>query len=167
DINNINEVEAITNLLVQTTICQVLPKVQPEIVAILRHNIESVLNQTPIYRNLQIFPLVEQMQTQLSEQLAIQITTNLYNTLVAATLDPVAAKLTTQLVQSFSAALRTEIQEKQVLSEIQSLLLDFLEEVKINYVHNMSSEDIVQTVEQTKQLRTQVAIQPILKSPKS
>ncbi len=167
DINNINEVEAITNLLVQTTIYQVLPKVQPEIVAILRHNIESVLNQTPIYRNLQIFPLVEQMQTQLSEQLAIQITTNLYNTLVAATLDPVAAKLTNQLVQSFSAALRTEIQEKQVLSEIQNLLLDFLEEVKINYVHNMSSEDIVQTVEQTKQLRTQVAIQPVLKSPKS
>ena len=167
DINNINEVEALTSLLMQTTIFQVLPKVQPEIVAILRHNIESILNQTPIYRNLLILPGMEQMQTQLSEQLAIQITTNLYNTLVAATQDPVSAKLSAQLVQSFSTALGTEIQKKHVISEIQSLVLDFLEEVKINYLHNVSSEDIVLTLEQTKHLRTQVPIQPVFKSPKS
>lgn len=167
DINNINEVEALTNLLMQTTIFHVLPKIQPEIVAILQHNIETILNQTPIYQNLQILPGVEQLQTQLSEQLAIQITTNLYNTLVAATQDPVSAKLSVQLVQSFSAAFGTEIQKKEVISEIQSLLLDFLEEVKINYLQNLSAEDIVLTLEQTKHLRTQVPIQPVFKSPKS
>lgn len=47
DINNVNEMEAIANLLVQTTVYQVLPKIQPDIVAILRHSIESVLIQSP------------------------------------------------------------------------------------------------------------------------
>jgi hypothetical protein len=155
DINNINEIEAIANLLVQTVVYEVMPKIQPEIIAILRHNIDTVLHQVPIYRNLQSLPGVGQAQTQISEQLATQITTNLYNALVNAVNDPISAKLTNQLVQRFSQALSGEIQKKQVLSEIQSLLSDFLEEVKINYVQRLSQEDIDQILAQTTQLRTQ------------
>ena len=53
DINNVNEVEAIAAILVQTIVYQVLPKVQPELVAILQHNLEGALNNSPVYRNLQ------------------------------------------------------------------------------------------------------------------
>ncbi len=158
DINNVNEVEAIAGLLVKTIVYQVLPDIQPAIVAILRHNIETVFHQVPVYRNLQNLPGVGQAQTQLSEQLATQITTNLYKTLVTAVEDPVGAKLTSQLVESFSQALGSQIKEKHVLSEIQSLLFDFLEEIKINYVQRLSQEDIDQIIEQTRQLRTQVSV---------
>lgn len=161
DINNVNEVEAIAGLLVQTVVYQVLPKIQPEINAILRHNINTALQQVPLYRNLQTLPGVGQAQTQISEQLVTQITTSLYNVLVSAVEDPVGAKLTSQLVQSFSQALGTEVQNKQVLSEIQSLLSDFLEEVKLNYVQRLSQEDLEQILQQTRQLRTQVPLQPI------
>jgi hypothetical protein len=41
------------------------------------------------------------------------------------------------------------------VSEVQDLLSDFLEEVKINYVQRLSQEDIQQIIEQTRQLRTQ------------
>lgn len=123
DINNVNEVEAIAGLLVKTIVYQVLPDIQPAIVAILRHNIETVFHQVPVYRNLQNLPGVGKAQTQLSEQLATQITTNLYKTLVSAVEDPVGAKLTSQLVERFSEALGSEMKEKHVLSEIQSLLL--------------------------------------------
>nr|WP_033366611.1 hypothetical protein [Mastigocladopsis repens] len=162
DINNINEVEAIGTIVVQTIVYQVLPKIQPEVAAILRHNIESALRQAPIYRNLQNLPGLVQMQTQLSEQLATQITTNLYSAIVSATEDPVAAKLSSQLVQGFSEALGTEMQKKQVLSEIQNLLIDFLEEVKLNYVQRLSQEDMWKVLEQTKQLRRQPSVQPVL-----
>lgn len=144
-------------ILVQTIVYQVLPKIQPEITAILRHNIESAFNQSPLYHNLQILPIVGQMQTQINEQLATQIATNLYNALVTAVEDPVSAELTSKLVQSFSAALGAEIQKKHVLLEIQSLLLAFLEEVKLNYVQNLSKEDIEQILAQTRQLRTKVS----------
>ncbi|MBN3896911.1 MAG: hypothetical protein HWQ41_17050 [Nostoc sp. NOS(2021)] len=162
DINNVNEVEAIAGLLLKTIVYEVLPDIQPAIVAILRHNIETVFHQVPVYRNLQNLPGVGQAQTQLSEQLATQITTNLYKTLVSAVEDPVGAKLTSQLVQSFSEALGAEIKEKHVLSEIQSLLFDFLEEIKLNYVQRLSQEDIDQIIEQTRQLRTQVSVSSVV-----
>ncbi|WP_414569197.1 hypothetical protein [Nostoc sp. CCY 9925] len=162
DINNVNEIEAIAALLVKTIVYQVLPEIQPAIVAILRHNIETVIDQVPIYRNLQNLPGVGQAQTQLSEQLATQITTNLYKTLVSAVEDPVAAKLTSQLVQSFSEALTGQIKEKHLLTEIESLLSDFLEEIKLNYVQRLSQEDIEQIIEQTRQLRTQASLPAVV-----
>ncbi|MBD2303664.1 hypothetical protein [Nostoc sp. FACHB-190] len=162
DINNVNEIEAIAGILTQTVVYEVLPKIQPDIAAILRHNIDTVLNQVPLYRNLQAFPAIGQAQTQLSEQLATQITTSLYSVLVSAIQDPVGAKLTTQLAQSFTNALGAEVQQKKVTAEIQSLLFDFLEEVKLNYVQRLSQEDIESIVEQTRQLRTQSYIQPIV-----
>ncbi|PLZ94985.1 hypothetical protein CEN50_23830 [Fischerella thermalis CCMEE 5268] len=154
DINNVNEVEAIAAILVQTTVYQVLPKIQPEIVAILQHNLEGALNNSPIYRNLQNLPGVTKIQKQLSEQLATQITTNLYNALVTTVEDPVSAKLSSQLVQRFSEALGEQIQQKHVLLELQSLLVDFLEEVKLNYVRRLSQEDFNKILEQTRQLRS-------------
>ncbi|MEH1830259.1 MAG: hypothetical protein V7L22_33805 [Nostoc sp.] len=162
DINNVNEVEAIAGLLVKTIVYQVLPEIQPAIVAILRHNIETVFHQVPVYRNLQNLPGVGQAQTQLSEQLATQITTNLYKTLVSAVEDPVGAKLTSQLVETFSKVLGSQIKEKHVLSEIQSLLFDFLEEIKLNYVQRLSQEDIDQIIEQTRKLRTQTSVSTVV-----
>jgi hypothetical protein len=164
DINNINEIEAIANILVQTVVYQVLPQIQPEITAILRHNIDTVFQQVPMYRNLQMLPGVGQTQTQISEQLASQITTSLYNALISAVQDPVGAKLTSKLVERFSQALGAEFQNKHVLAEIQSLLFDFLEEVKLNYVQRLSQEDIEQIVELTRQLRTQVSSTPVVTS---
>ncbi|WP_414528371.1 hypothetical protein [Nodularia chucula] len=161
DINNTNEVEAIAGILIQTLVYQVLPKIQPEIIAILRHIIATTINQVPVYRNLHNLPGMRDMQNQLSEQLATQITANLYSVVTTAIEDPVGAKLSSQLAESFTKALGEEVQQKHVISEIQSLMSDFLEEVKLNYVQRLSQEDIEQIMEQTKQLRTK-PVQPIV-----
>ncbi|BAZ68762.1 MAG: hypothetical protein KME28_18940 [Pelatocladus maniniholoensis HA4357-MV3] len=153
DINNVNEVEAIAAILVQTIVYQVLPTIQPELVAILHHNLENALNNSPVYRNLQNLPGVAKIQTQLSEQLATQITTNLYNALVSTVEDPVAAKLSSQLLQRFREALGEQIQQKHILSELQGLLVDFLEEIKLNYVERLSQEDFNKILEQTTRLK--------------
>jgi hypothetical protein len=139
-----------------------LPKIQPEIVAILRHTIATTINQVPVYRNLHNLPGMGDMQNQLSEQLATQITANLYSAVTTAMEDPVGAKLSGQLVESFTKALGAEVQQKHVLTEIQSLMSDFLEEVKLNYVQRLSQEDIDQIMEQTRQLRTKPSDQPLV-----
>ena len=158
DINNINEVEAIAGLLVQTIVNQVLPKIQPEINAILRHNIDTAFQQIPVYRNLLMLPVVGKAQTQVSEQLSNQITTNLYFTMVSAIQDPVAAELSNHLVEKFTTVIGSEIQQKHVIVEIKNLLNDFLEEVKINYIQRLSKEDIEQVIEQTRQMRSQASV---------
>lgn len=163
DINDVNEIEAIAGLLIQTIVYQVLPKIQPELNAILVHNITTVVDQLPLTRNLQVLPGMAKIQTQLSEQLATQLTTNLQNALVNVVEDPVGAKLANQLTESFTQALGNEIQKQQVIAQIQSLLVDFLEEVKLNYVQRLSQEDIEQILAQTQKLKTQPPIQPVVK----
>ncbi|MBD2662922.1 hypothetical protein B6N60_00442 [Richelia sinica FACHB-800] len=167
DINNVNEVEAIANLLLQTVFHQVLPKIQPEIIAILRHNINTAFQQVPGYRNLHMLPGISQAQTQISDQLATQIITNLYKAVVSATNDPVANQLSRQLIDKLSSTLSSEIQKQHVLGEIQSLLSDFLEEVKINYIQRLSQEDIDQIIEQTRQMRTQGSMKTVVNNSTS
>ncbi len=163
DINNINEIEAISGIVVKATVYQVLPKIQPEILALLQHNINRALNQSPIYRNLHNLPGMGEMQSQLSKQLATEIIANLYKALVSSVEDPVAAKLSSQLIQRFSETLGDEMQQKRVLTEIQLLLFDFLEEVKINYVQRLSQEDMEQILEKTRQLKNQVSVPTVVK----
>ena len=155
DINNINEVEAITGLLMKTLVNQVLPKIQPEVNAILCHSMEVACQQLPGYNNILMLPGLGKAQTQISEQLATQITNNIYAALSSTIKDPVAAKLSTQLIEKFTTSFTSEIKKKQVLQEIQSLLNDFLEEVKINYVQRLSQEDIDKILEETRKMRTE------------
>jgi hypothetical protein len=166
DLNNVNEVEAISTILVQTIIYQVIPKIQPEITAILRHNIEGALNQTPVYKNLQIIPGVSQFQAQMSEQLSSQLATNLYNAIIRAVEDPVSATLSSKLLERFTDTLGAEMQKKQVITELQSLVTDFLEEVKINYVQRLSQEDIQQVVEQTRNMKAVNLVQNAIVLPR-
>ncbi len=162
DINNINELEAIASLVIQTLVKEVLPKIQPEIIALLQHNIESGLHQVPMYRQLASFPGLGTAQNQLSEQLATQITMNLYNVLSNVTKDPVTAKLSSQLAEKFSTVIIAEMQQKHVVGEIQNLLSELLEEIKINYIHRLSQEDINQIIQQTREMRNQTSVQSLV-----
>jgi hypothetical protein len=67
--------------------------------------------------------------------------------------DPVGEKLFRQLLQHLSDALGSEIQTKQTLQKIQSLLVDLLEEIKVNYVERLSEEDLEEILEQTRAIR--------------
>lgn len=155
DINNINEVEAIATILVNLIVYQVLPQIQPDLVAILRHNIATALNQSPLYRGVQNIPGIGNVPQELSEQLAHSVAQNIYSAIVAAVEDPVGAKISSQLVQHFSQALGAQVQKQQTLERIQALLCDFLEEVKINYVKRLAQEDVEKVLEQTRHLRQQ------------
>ncbi len=162
DINNVNEVEAIASLLVETVVYQVLPKIQLDVNKLIQHNIESALNQSPLYRSVQNLPGLGNMGGFWTEQLATSVTQTVYNALVTAIEDPVGAKLTSQLVQHFNEALGSQVQKKQTLLEIQALLSNLLEEVKLNYVKRLAQEDLEQVMEQTRQLRQKALVDKVV-----
>ncbi len=152
DLNNINEVEAIADIIIKLVVYRVLPKIQPDLSAILRHNIESILKNLPAYKNIQSIPFLAEIPNQLTEKLVTEISQAAYEAITSALEDPVGSKLSAQLVQHFGEAIASEVQNQQTLEKIQSLLLDMLEEIKINYVERLSQEDIEQIMEETRQI---------------
>jgi uncharacterized protein YwbE len=153
DLNNTNEVEAIAEILTKLVVYQIVPKIQPDIEAILRHNIESILSNLPAYRSLQGIPGLGSVPAQLTDKLVTEISQALYEALKGGIEDPVGAKLTAQLVQHLGEAIASEAKNQHTLERLQTLLVDMLEEIKINYVERLSQEDVEAVLEQTRQLR--------------
>jgi len=153
-INDTDEVAALSTLVMQLTVYQVLPKIRPDIEALLQHHLEKVLNQLPAYRGLSQVPGLGQLPYQLTEGLAKEISQAIYDGLNSALEeDPVGDQLLRRLLEHLSEAVGSEIQATQTLQTIQSLLTDLLEEIKINYVEHLSEEDLEEVLEQTRAIR--------------
>lgn len=151
DLNNTNETEAIANLFTKLLVYDVLPKIQPDVEAILRHSLTSALK--PVHQSIQVIPGLEALSQQLTERLVSELTKTAYGALVASLEDPVGAQLSNQLVQHFQEALSTGVQDKHTLDRLETLLSDLLEEVKVNYIQRLSEEDLESVIEQAEQLR--------------
>lgn len=153
DLNQRDEIQELTTHLVQTTIYKVLPKVKPELEAVLRHSIDTILSQSPAYQGLKAMPLVGDLPRQINERLVSDVTNGVYEAIVLAFEDKVGAELVGKLVKSFGQNLTAELQQQRSLQELQSLATDLLEEVKVNYVRRLSNEDVEGILEETRQIR--------------
>ena len=152
DLNGVKETAEIAELMAQLTVYQAIPKIQPDLEAILQHGIDKIMHQSPGYQLIQQFPDVEKLRTNLSQQLAQQIYQSLYDTLNSLVEDPVFKELLEQIVVNFSQVMSSEIQAKEGIKRIESLLVTLLEEIKLNYVKRLSAEDVEEILEQTRVL---------------
>jgi hypothetical protein len=154
DLNETDEVAALSTLMMQLTVYQVIPKIRPDLEALLQHNLAKIINQSSAYQGLALIPGMEQLQHELTARLVKEISQGVYDVINnAMEEDPVGEKLFRQLLQHLSDALGSEIQTKQTLQKIQSLLVDLLEEIKVNYVERLSEEDLEEILEQTRAIR--------------
>jgi hypothetical protein len=153
NINNTDEVKAIATRLLHLSVYEVLPKVQPDLEVLLHHSIKTALNQSSIYQQLQNVPGLSQLPNQLTEKLVTDISDASYTTLANLLKDPVVAEHSNRLIQNFSEALRTELEKPQNLQEFQSLVVDMLEEIKINYVKGIAEGGVEKSLEEAEQLR--------------
>ena len=86
---------------------------------------------------------MEQLQHELSERLVKEIFQAIYDGINnAMEEDPVGDKLFRQLIEHLSEALGTEIQTSKHCKKFSPYLLTCLEEIKVNYVENLSEEDL-------------------------
>ena len=154
DLNNINEIEAIAKIIINLIITDILPKIEPDLEAILEYNIQKAMNEIPGYKNLQNFPGMTDLSKNMREQLVKQIFSNLYlgiNKIMEE--DPMADKLIEKLIENTTEVIKQELEKNQTLEKIQLLLVDFLEEVKINYVQNLSPEEFDKILQQSKEMQ--------------
>jgi hypothetical protein len=140
DLNRRDEVREIIDRVLQVTVKQALPKVKPDLEAVIRHALEGVLETSPIYKGFKSVPLIGAVPAQLNEQLVASVTAGAYDALVKVLDDQVAAELVTQFVKNLARAIVEEVQEGDSIEELQSLITDLMEEVKVNYVQQSSAK---------------------------
>ncbi|MGC9502204.1 hypothetical protein [Baaleninema sp.] len=153
DLNNVNEIEVLSNRFVNLSVYEVLPRIKPDLEALLHHSITVGLKGTAFYTSIQSVPGLKDAPDRIAKELVEQITDTLYSIVRGAIEDPVGAKLFENLVQKFADSLGSEVGKPENIDEIQVLLSDFLEEVKINYVRRAEIEDIEAIVQESKRLR--------------
>lgn len=154
DLNNVNEPMELAKLMANLVANQVLPKIQPEAEALIKHTIDRVISMSPAYQGLQILPGMGEIKVTLAKQLShqlYQITADTLKAILEA--DPVFDKLLEELIGQFTNSITSEIQAQESLERMESLINDLLEEVKVNYVERLSEEDVEDILEQTRALR--------------
>ncbi len=142
DLNEKDEIQEIVTRVLNLTVYQVLPKIKPDIEAVLRHPIEAVMAQAPGYGALKSIPLVGGVPDRVNQQLVSSATEAAYEALIVALNDKVAAELTSQLVRNFGKAVVQELQEGDNLEELQTLVNELIEEIKVNYVDQISQNEV-------------------------
>ncbi|CCQ58645.1 hypothetical protein [Crocosphaera watsonii] len=154
DINDVNETSELVKLMANLIINKVIPEIRTEAEEFLRYNVDKALTQTPAYQGLENVPGVKAMQSQLTERLVSQLYQGLSVGLQGLLIeDPDFDRLLEKLVEKFSKSLGSELQAEHSIEQIESLLNDLLEEIKINYIQNLSQENIENILEQTHALR--------------
>lgn len=161
DINNIDEISEIIKIFINTTIEQILPKIRPDIEAILKYSLEKVLKQSPVYQGMMFLPGIEELQSNLSQEIIKQIYQVVSDTLQEFIKeDPEFNNLLKNLTINLNKSLGSEIQLTEKIQKVESLFVDMLEEIKINYVQNLSTEDIEAILEETRALRNRERLLP-------
>jgi hypothetical protein len=144
DLNGVDEVQAISTQVSSLLIYRILPTIKPELDAVLHHSVTSAFNDAPGYQNFRQIPGIGTLPDQISQQLVSQVSEVLYSTLTGTLSDEKGNALTQSLIERFSESLRTELQTGKTLEELQTLIIELLDEVKINYVKQLDVEDVEQ-----------------------
>lgn len=93
---------------------------------------------------------------QLSKKLAKSLFQITYKNLTYTLKDPVGTEITTRLRTNLKDALERALQNKHNIQEIQSLWIDMLEDIKLNYVKSIAEVEGEQLLEKAEQLHKQV-----------
>ena len=153
EINDVNEIQVITERLMTMVIMKVLPSIQPELESVLRHSVEQGLKQLPVYKELQFVPGINLFPNQVTKQLVHQVTHMTSQTLEETLKDEKGQALASQLAETAVRSLQTELQDPKLLSELQQLIGDMLEEWKLTLLQSFESQDVEQTAAEIAKIR--------------
>ncbi|NES02670.1 MAG: hypothetical protein F6K22_07315 [Okeania sp. SIO2F4] len=154
-VSDVDGVEVISNRLLDLTVYRVLPRIQPQIESLLHHSLESAIKQNDFYEIVGQIPTLGNLPDSAIKQLSIFITDATYDVISASYSDLEGRELFDSLAKQFQDSLRKELQNEETLREIQSLLSDLLEEMKLNYIQNsrkLTPEQMIDEMAKVKQV---------------
>jgi hypothetical protein len=141
DINDLNELEVITQQLVTLLVDQVLPQIKPELDTVVNQSIQRTMNLAPGYEHFRQVPGIGGVPNQITQRIVAQTSAAFYQGLQHALKNPQENPELQALVNKLTLTLRQEIQQDAAVDEIEAMAIALLEEVKINYVRRLSQQD--------------------------
>ena len=152
DVNGINDLEVLAQRLATLTVYSVLPHIKPELDELLHHTVTTAFDQTPGYQGFRQLPGLGNLPDQIAQRIVAQLSTNAYALVKGGLENKEGVALTQALVTKFTDTFRQQLQEAENLTELETLLVDFLEEIKLNYVKRLASEDVDRLIEERYQI---------------
>jgi hypothetical protein len=151
----------IPNRIVELTITQVLPSIHPELEAYLHYQVSQSIQQSAIYKGLHKIPgvrsLPQQVADRVAKKIAIAISENPKKSLEAGKNKPpdlIAMQLQKQLTQKFVDELRIELNKEQIIDDVETILVNWLEKIKSNQVKDLEAKSSIKpaNIEAMKQI---------------
>ena len=133
DLNNTNEIEVLFELVLEVLVYRIVPKIQPDLEAVLRHLLQTALLESPAYRNFKLLPGIGELPAQAIERVIKEVSTSIYTALTKILEDPASGNLSRRLAENLTQSIGDELQRGQTVVRVESLLYDLLEEVKVTY----------------------------------
>ena len=141
----------IIDRLIGLAIYDVLPEVQPDIEKLLRHILEGAFQESDIYQLLQTIPGIADLPTEAVQQIADYLAQAGYEVLNNSYSDTEGKVILENFRDNFAANLKQQLQNKVTQQEIQTILLELLEDWKLGYIkasHQRNPEDTLAETEQ-------------------
>lgn len=151
-VSEADKIEILTDRLLALTIYKVLPTVQPDVEALLHYSLRRAFLESDFYQNLQQVPGLKTIPNEWLENLSSQLAKSSVEVLVSSYEDAEGKELFDRLSSDFQEALTTELRDRETLGEIETLLGELLEEVKINYISKAEESDPLETMNEVEKL---------------
>ncbi|MEB3290351.1 MAG: hypothetical protein VKI82_10575 [Leptolyngbya sp.] len=152
DISGVNDLEVLAQRLGTLTVYSVLPQIKPELDNLLKHTVTTAFSQAPGYQGFRQLPGLGNLPDQIAQRVVAQISANVYGVIKGGVENQEGVALTQALVSKFTDTFRQQLQEAENITELETLLVDFLEEVKLNYIKRLANEDVDRLIEERYQI---------------
>jgi hypothetical protein len=147
-----NKIDLIADQLIKITVMRVVPTIRPEIEEVLRHSMERALTTSDLYESVKGIPGLDTMPESALNSISNYLAEATCTVLEESYADQEGRLLLDQLSQNFRQALKQELQDQAASQQIQVMLINLLEEIKINYIQGTQQRDPEVTMNQVESI---------------
>lgn len=143
DLNNLNETSEIVKIMINLVAYEMLPEIRLEVENLLIYIFEKTITESPIYQNIEYLPGLKTFPQNISHKLATQsyqIFLDTINNMLKE--DPIFEQYLEKIIKKSSKIMNLRPNARYDINKIEELLVILLEEVKVNYIQQLSDEDI-------------------------
>lgn len=151
-----DKLDRLSDRLLQLILLRVMPTIKPNLEELLRHSMQGALTRSQLYDGLRQLPGFATLPTEALDGVADYLAQATCDVLADSYTDQEGRMLLDHLSRDFRQALAAELREDANAAELQTLLFDLLEELKVNYVQRSEQYDPEATLQEVDELHESV-----------